>query len=35
MESFAVLGLLALIIGIIGLVVLMKGKKRESAEQMH
>ena len=28
MESFAVLGLLALIIGIIGLVVLMKGKKR-------
>jgi uncharacterized membrane protein YbaN (DUF454 family) len=28
MESFAVLGLLALIIGIIGLVVLMKGKKK-------
>ena len=28
MESFAVLGLLALIIGIIGLVVLMKGEKK-------
>jgi hypothetical protein len=28
MESFVVLGLLALIIGIIGLVVLVKGKKK-------
>ncbi|MCC2642874.1 MAG: hypothetical protein K0S45_3287 [Nitrospira sp.] len=29
MESFAVLGLLALIIGIIGIIVLMKGKKKK------